>query len=120
MATDAFLSCLSKTGVEKVAAAEGVRIEARGKDTRAAVIERFKDGRYVHPAAVFQLTAQEIEDAKSAAARRCVPRSGYTGATAYRDDDDDDVLDAMDEFANEDGADGSKAVSDDPPSIAAE
>ena len=70
--------------MEKVAAAEGVRIEARGKDTRAAVIERFKGGRYVHPAAVFQLTTQEVEDAKSAAARRWVPRRGYTGASAYR------------------------------------
>ena len=119
MATDAFLSCLSKTGVEKVAAAEGVRIEARGKDTRAAVIESFKDGRYVHPAAVFQLTAQEIEDAKSAAARRWVPDGGYKAGTAYRDDDDD-VLEAGNEFANEDGADGSEAVSDNPLSIAAE
>ena len=54
MATEAFLSCLSKAGIEKAAAAEGVRVQARGKDTRAGLVERFKSGTYVFPGALLQ------------------------------------------------------------------
>jgi ParB family chromosome partitioning protein len=63
MATEEFLSCLSKAAVEKAAAAEGVKIGSRGKDTRANLIERFKDGTYVHPSALFAPTPEEIADA---------------------------------------------------------
>ena len=49
MASEAFLSCLSRPPSKRVAAAEGVRVEVRGKDTRARLIERFKDGVYVYP-----------------------------------------------------------------------
>jgi len=63
MATEEFLSCLSKAAVEKVAAAEGVKIGSRGKDTRANLIERFKDGTYVHPSALFAPTPDEFADA---------------------------------------------------------
>jgi ParB/RepB/Spo0J family partition protein len=69
MATEDFLSCLSKTAIGKAAIAEGVRVEARAKDTRARLIERFKDGVYVYPAALFRLTQAEIDDAKETAAR---------------------------------------------------
>jgi len=77
MATEEFLFCLSKAAIEKAAAAEGVRIEARGKDTRARLIERFKDGVYVYPGAHFKLTPEEISDA--AEARRHGP-SGWGNA----------------------------------------
>jgi ParB/RepB/Spo0J family partition protein len=63
MATEEFLSCLSKAALEKAAAAEGVKIESRGKDTRANLIERFKGGTYVHPSALFAPTPDEIADA---------------------------------------------------------
>jgi ParB family chromosome partitioning protein len=63
MATEEFLSCLSKAAVEKAAAAEGVKIGSRGKDTRANLIERFKDGTYVHPSALYAPTPDEIADA---------------------------------------------------------
>ena len=62
MATEEFLSCLSKTAIGKAATAEGVRVEVRGKDTRARLIERFKDGVYVYPAALFKLTPEEVSD----------------------------------------------------------
>jgi ParB family chromosome partitioning protein len=84
MATDDFLSCLSKAGVEKAAAAEGVRVEVRGKDTRANLVDRFKDGLYVYPPALFKLTDDEIAGAKEARSRRYVP-----GAGASLDDDQD-------------------------------
>jgi len=63
MATEEFLSCLSKAAVEKAAAAEGVKIGSRGKDTRANLIEQFKDGTYVHASALFAPTPDEIADA---------------------------------------------------------
>jgi len=63
MATEEFLSCLSKAAIEKAAAAEGVKVESRGKDTRANLIERFKDGTYVHPSALFAPTPDEVADA---------------------------------------------------------
>src|SRR3954471_10728030 len=77
MATEEFLSCLSKAGIEKAAAAEGVRVEVRGKDTRARLIEKFASGRYVYPRALFRLTEQDLEVVKTAAANRYVPGPGY-------------------------------------------
>ena len=76
MATEVFLSCLSKAGVEKAARAEGVRVEVRGKDTRARLVERFKAGLYVYPGALFRLTPEEVANAKAAKTRRYVPGSG--------------------------------------------
>jgi ParB family chromosome partitioning protein len=87
MATEDFLSCLSKAGVEKAAASEGVRVEARGKDTRANLVNRFKDGVYVYPPALFKLTDDEVAAAKAARSRRYVPGSGLAGSML--DDDSD-------------------------------
>jgi ParB family transcriptional regulator, chromosome partitioning protein len=64
MATEEFLSCLSKAALERAAAAEGVRIGSRGKDTRANLIERFKDGTYVYPSALFAPTPDEVAEAR--------------------------------------------------------
>jgi ParB family chromosome partitioning protein len=63
MATEAFLSCLSKAALEKAAVAERVKIGSRGKDTRANLIERFREGTYLHPSALFAPTPDEIADA---------------------------------------------------------
>jgi len=59
MATDEFLTCLSRQALEKAAATEGLRPEVRVRDTRARFIERFSGTRYVYPGALFQLTAEE-------------------------------------------------------------
>jgi ParB family transcriptional regulator, chromosome partitioning protein len=75
MATEEFLSCLSKAGVERAATAEDVRIGARAKDTRAALIKRFETGVYVHPAALFQLSEAEIAEAQEAASYRYNPEA---------------------------------------------
>ena len=48
----------------QIVRAEGVRVESRGKDTRANMVERFKDGLYVYPAALFRLTKEEAGDAE--------------------------------------------------------
>ena len=65
MATEEFLSCLLMAAIEKAAAAEGVKIGWRGKDTRANLIERFKDGNYVYLSALFAPTPDEIADARA-------------------------------------------------------
>ena len=63
MATEEFLSCLSKAAIEKAATTEGVKIGSRGGDTRANLVERFKDGTYVHPSALFAPTPDEVAEA---------------------------------------------------------
>ena len=112
MATDEFLSCLSKSAVEKAAAAEGVRTEARAKDTRARLIERFKDGLYVYPAAHFALSADELKAAKEAEARRYVPGRGWSDADAAAGEEADlDGLDA--EFGEGEDADAAPWAAND-------
>jgi len=61
MATEEFLSCLSRDALETAARTEGVRIEARAKDTRARMVTRFKDSTFVYPGALFRLTPEELE-----------------------------------------------------------
>ena len=62
MATEEFLSCLSRGALERLAAVEGVRVEVRVKDTRARMVERFKDGRWLYPAGVFTPSAEALAD----------------------------------------------------------
>ena len=85
MATEEFLSCLSKPAIGKAATAEGVRVEARAKDTRARMVEHFKTGVYVYPGALFKLTQLEIDDVKAAATRHYGPGQGW-GDDADADD----------------------------------
>ena len=73
MATEEFLSCLSRSALEKAAAAEGVRVEVRAKDTRARMVGRFTDGTFVYPGALFRLAPEDL----TAAAGR---RHGHTGS----------------------------------------
>ena len=40
-----------------------MKVGSRGKDTRANLIERFKDGTYVHPSALFAPTPDEVAEA---------------------------------------------------------
>ena len=60
MATDDFLGCLSKAGIEKVGSSLRVLTRPRAKDTRAEVIKQASGATYVHPAALFALTEAEI------------------------------------------------------------
>jgi ParB family transcriptional regulator, chromosome partitioning protein len=78
MATEDFLSCLSKTAIERVGSSLNVLPRQRVKDTRAAVIAE-AGSTYVHPAALFALSQAEIAHHSEA------PRD-YSWA--YRDNDD--------------------------------
>jgi hypothetical protein len=68
MATEDFLRCLPKPLLETEADAANVAIKPRGKDTRAALIERFAAGTWVYPGARFELTDDERATVKAEAA----------------------------------------------------
>ena len=53
MGTEDFMSCLSRPALEASCAETPVLPRARVKDTRAALVEHFKEGHFVHPAALF-------------------------------------------------------------------
>ena len=80
MATEEFLSCLSRGVLETAARAEGVNIAPRAKDTRARMVTRFKDGTFVYPGALFRLTPEE----HAAAAERRPARSCRLGQPGDR------------------------------------
>jgi len=97
MATEEFLSCLSKVAIERVASSLNVLPRQRVKDTRAAIIAEAAGSTYVHPAALFALSQAEIAHHSEA------PRDYSWG---YGDPDD-----ASDEGAEE--ADGASGREDD-------
>jgi len=72
MATEEFLSCLSRGALETVARAESVNIAPRAKDTRARMVTHFKDGTFVYPGALFRLAPEEQAAASE-------PRHGHSG-----------------------------------------
>ncbi len=53
MGTEEFMSCLSRPALEASCADTPVLPRARVQDTRAALVEHFKEGHFVHPAALF-------------------------------------------------------------------
>ena len=53
MGTEEFLSCLSRPALETSCKETPVLPRQRVKDTRAALVEHFKDGHFVHPSALF-------------------------------------------------------------------
>lgn len=53
MGTEDFLSCLSRPALEASCADTSVLPRQKVKETRAALVENFKDGRFVHPSALF-------------------------------------------------------------------
>ena len=100
MATEEFLSCLSRGALETVARAEGVNIAPRAKDTRARMVTRFKDGTFVYPGALFRLTPEEQE----AAAERAHGRSGTGWVDPVTGEDGEGGEDAEPEAGDEDAA----------------
>ena len=60
MATQEFLSCLSKPEIERIGSASGVLPRQTGKATRAAVVDRFKTERFIYPGANYSLTTDEV------------------------------------------------------------
>ena len=110
MATDEFLSCLSRQALEKAATTEGVRAEVRVRDTRARFIERFTDTRYVYPGALFQVTAEEI-----AAAATPSPSHLVRWPSEVRNDGFDGDAGTGEDIISETDALAATAIADMPP-----
>ena len=72
MASDEFLSCLSRQALEREAGANQVRVEVRVKDTRAGVVKHFAGATWHYPDAVFAISAAE-RDAEGIGRRQWVP-----------------------------------------------
>ncbi|WP_298277572.1 ParB N-terminal domain-containing protein [uncultured Bradyrhizobium sp.] len=62
LATEEFLSCLSRTALEASLQGTSVLPRPRVKDTRAALVTHYADGRFVHPAALFAPAADVVAE----------------------------------------------------------
>lgn len=62
IATEEFLSCLSRPALEAIAEASRVARRIKLKDTRAAIVEHFQEGSFVHPAALIAPAANEVTE----------------------------------------------------------
>ncbi|ODT73922.1 MAG: plasmid partitioning protein [Pelagibacterium sp. SCN 63-17] len=62
MGTEDFLSCLSRPALEASCSDTPVLPRARVKDTRAALVEHYKEGHFVHPAALFATDATSLAE----------------------------------------------------------
>lgn len=62
MGDEDFLSCLSRPALEVSCKDTPVLPQARVKDTRAALVEHFKEGHFIHPSALFAPDAAVLSD----------------------------------------------------------
>lgn len=60
MGTEAFLACLSRQSLEASCKGTSVHPKARVRETRAAMVEHFKEGHFVYPAALFAPDPKEL------------------------------------------------------------
>ncbi|MBC7280592.1 ParB/RepB/Spo0J family partition protein [Hoeflea sp.] len=65
MGTEDFLVCLSRQALEAVCADTSVLPRNKVRDTRAALVEHFKEERFVHTSALFAPEANELSDWKA-------------------------------------------------------
>jgi ParB family chromosome partitioning protein len=97
MATEEFLACLSRAALERSATSEGLRVEVRVKDTRARMVERFKDGVWLYPAGQFTPSAEAISDLAGDEADEPTAEAGDGGAGDESEPDGEDPIEGMDE-----------------------
>ena len=62
MGTEEFLECLSRQSLEATCAAVSVLPRQRVRETRAALVDHYKEGLFVHPAARFAPEPAELAD----------------------------------------------------------
>jgi ParB family chromosome partitioning protein len=88
MATEDFLSCLSRHALERSAAAEGVKVAARVKDTRAAMVRHFAGATWRFPGAAFAVTPAELAEHVARSQFWDTDDEEETGETEERSDPD--------------------------------
>ena len=99
MATEEFLSCLSRQALEREAGESGVRVEVRVKDTRARMVSHFAGATWHYPGALFKPTAAEIEDLSPGSPQDGEAGEGEEGALPTEDTEalaEADLADAAD------------------------
>ncbi len=62
MGTEDFLVCLSRQALEAAARQANVLPRARVRETRAALVDHFKEVQFVHPVALFSPDAKDVAD----------------------------------------------------------
>jgi hypothetical protein len=90
MGTEEFLSCVSRPALEASCKDTPVLPRARVKDTRAALVEHFREGRFVHPAALFAPDAATLTEWLAKQAVTEDEDTDPAGETAEADDHPDD------------------------------
>ncbi|SCX22827.1 putative chromosome-partitioning protein ParB [Agrobacterium sp. DSM 25558] len=96
MGTEDFLSCLSRHALEASAKETAVLPRQKVKETRAALVDHFKEERFVHGSALFAPATEELAELLKA------------GATPY-DDNDDASIGTDDDGADNDGSEAAPA-----------
>ena len=84
MGTEDFLSCLSRQALEAACTGTPVLPRARVKDTRAALVDHFKEERFVHASALFAPDETQLADWLA------------SNATEDEDDEPDSVIEGGD------------------------
>ena len=92
MGTEDFLSCLSRSALEASCKDTPVLPRQRVKDTRAALVEHFKDARFVQPAALFAPDPSKLSEWLSSS----------TTVSDAADEADDDIDGIADDPSEED------------------
>jgi ParB/RepB/Spo0J family partition protein len=87
MGTEDFLSCLSRPALEASCTDTPVLPRARVKDTRAALVEHFREGHFVHPSALFAPDAVALGEWLT---RNTVDDEEDDGTPAHQDELDGD------------------------------
>ncbi len=104
MATQEFLSCLSKAAMQGVAIGLNVPVQPTGKATRGAVIARVGEGRWIYPQALFGAAAQ----ARAAQLASECDDAGMVNAADELEADEDNAItpanDASDGSLDDSGA----------------
>jgi len=88
MATADFLACLSKAATERAATDLTVHVESTGKATRAAIVARIGQGRWIYPAALFSAPTEAFGADTGRKHRDAEWVPAATGQTGAGDDED--------------------------------
>lgn len=105
MGTENFLSCLSRQALEAACADTSVLPRQKVKDTRAALVEHFKEGRFVHPSALFAPTPEKLTSWLKMNEARQQPEDD--GTPAHQDElDGDAIIEPAHDYVGDDDAEG--------------
>lgn len=123
MGTEDFLSCLSRQALEVACADTSVLPRQKVKDTRAALVEHFKEGRFVHPSALFAPTPEKLTSWLKKNEAREQPEDDGTPEDLDELDGDDAIVDPTHDDVGEEPATQDEDLTDEeiePYKVAAE